>query len=244
MANFELSTSIAIVALAALCHAFFQLSLSVLTLLSSHAIGRETRRAKVLSLTGTYIFGNAIMVALIVSSVSFILSAILPKTNHTLLWAIAAAWIIAVGVAVWTIYFRRREGTALWIPRSFAKFLNKRTKHAMSSAETFSLGLVSALIEVLFTSAPILITSLVLIELPGYMQLSGLALYTLAVITPMLIIYVLIGNRIKLSHIQKWRENNKRFLQFAAGSGLMILGAFIYVSCVLALSSGSERLVL
>jgi hypothetical protein len=33
-----------------------------------------------------------------------------------------------------------------------------------------------------------------------------------------------------LSRIQRWREANKHFLQFAAGSGLLILGFFVYVN--------------
>jgi uncharacterized membrane protein (DUF485 family) len=32
-----------------------------------------------------------------------------------------------------------------------------------------------------------------------------------------------------VARIQKWREHNKRFLQFAAGSALIVLGVYFYV---------------
>jgi hypothetical protein len=52
----------------------------------------------------------------------------------------------------------------------------------------------------------------------------------------LLIVNGLIGSGHKISSIQKWRENNKRFLQFAAGSGLLILGCYLYVDKVVAVS--------
>ena len=45
---------------------------------------------------------------------------------------------------------------------------------------------------------------------------------------------MLIGGGHKLSRIQKWREDNKRFMQFAAGSALLVLGFYMYVNEVVA----------
>ena len=41
---------------------------------------------------------------------------------------------------------------------------------------------------------------------------------------------LMVGGGKKLSRIQKWREQNKRFIQFAAGSALFVLGFFIYAN--------------
>jgi hypothetical protein len=43
----------------------------------------------------------------------------------------------------------------------------------------------------------------------------------------------LIGGGHTISGIQRWREQNKRFLQFVAGSALIVLGFYVYVEQVL-----------
>jgi hypothetical protein len=43
------------------------------------------------------------------------------------------------------------------------------------------------------------------------------------------IIWILVARGVSLGRIQKWRETNKRFLQFSAGAGAIILGAFVYI---------------
>jgi hypothetical protein len=50
---------------------------------------------------------------------------------------------------------------------------------------------------------------------------------------------VLIGSGHRLSEIQKWRETNKRFLQFSAGGALVVLGFFVYVCKILAETTGA-----
>lgn len=66
-------SSLAIVALAALIHASFQLSLSVLTLLSGHAIGTKRSQAKVLRLSWGFIIGVGVMTLLVLSFISLLL---------------------------------------------------------------------------------------------------------------------------------------------------------------------------
>jgi hypothetical protein len=68
------------------------------------------------------------------------------------------------------------------------------------------------------------------------MQLAGIAIYTTISLFSLLVVNALIGSGHKLSRIQKWREDNKRFLQFAAGSGLLVLGFYLYVDHIVAAS--------
>ena len=60
-------TSLAIVGFAALIHASFQLSVSVLTLLSGHAIGAKKSHARLVRLTTSYTTGAGVMTLLIVT---------------------------------------------------------------------------------------------------------------------------------------------------------------------------------
>jgi hypothetical protein len=227
--------SFAIIAFAALIHASFQLSVSMLTLLSGHAIGRRTAHHKLLQFACSFITGIAFMVLLLVSFGALVLQRTLPHGIPILVWAIAAGLLIGLGVAVWVFYYRHEKGTGLWLPRGIARYLADRTKATKSNAEAFGLGLSSSVGELIFTLAPMFIAALVLIQLEPAWQLIGIALYTLISLGSLLIVYVLIGGGHKLSQIQKWRERNKRFLQFAAGAGLLVLGFYIYVEKVIAI---------
>jgi hypothetical protein len=225
-------SSFAIIAFAALIHASFQLSVSMLTLLSGHAIGSKTAHAKLLRLTNGFALGVAVMTVLLLSFAAFVFQQSFGNHVPLLAWTVACGLVLGLGIAVWAFYYRRETGTSLWLPRGMARYLSDRTKATKRSAEAFNLGLGSVLAELLFVLAPIIISALVLIQMEPALQLAGVALYTALSLLSILIVNGLIGSGHKLSRIQKWREDNKRFLQFAAGSGLLVLGFYLYVDQV------------
>ena len=237
--HMDIASSLAIVTLAALIHASFQLSVSVLTLLSGHAIGARTSQARVMRLTFGFVSGVGVMTLLALSFISLVFLHVFGKEAPQFVWAIVCGLLIGVGLAVWFFYYRREKGTSLWIPRSFARHLSDRSKATKSGAEAFSLGLTTVISELLFIAAPMIISALVLIQLPGYWQLIGIAIYSVISLLTLFSIWVLIGSGHKLSSIQKWREDNKHFLQFAAGGALTVLGFFVYVCKIVSDVSGS-----
>ena len=99
--------------------------------------------------------------------------------------------------------------------------------------------MMSVIGELLFVIAPLLVSALVLLELPSIWQLVSIIIYAVVSLMPLFSVWVLIGSGHKLSEIQRWREKNKHFLQFAAGAGLIILGAFVYVYQILGVAVGS-----
>lgn len=224
--------SFAIIIFAALIHASFQLSVSMLTLLSGHAIGAKTAHSKLLRLVGSFFFGAAVMTMLLVSFAAFIFQHSFGNTVPLMAWAVSCGLLLGLGIAVWTFYYRKGEGTSLWLPRGMAKYLGSRAKATRNSSEAFSLGMSSVVAELLFIIAPVIMAALVLIHLQPIWQLVGVATYTAVSLLSLAIVNILIGSGHKLSRIQKWREDNKRFLQFAAGSGLLILGFYVYVDQV------------
>jgi len=235
----DIASSLAIVTLAALIHASFQLSVSVLTLLSGHAIGAKHSQARVMRLTFGFVTGVGVMTLLALSFISLLFLHMFGNDAPDFVWAIACGLLIGVGLTVWFFYYRREKGTSLWIPRSFARHLSERSKATKNAAEAFSLGLTSVIGELLFIAAPMIISALVLIQLPGHWQLVGIAIYAVISLITLFSIWVLIGSGHKLSAIQKWREDNKGFLQFAAGGALAVLGFFVYVCKVLSDVSGA-----
>lgn len=227
-------SSFAVIAFAALIHASFQLSVSVLTLLSGHAIGAKTAHTRLLRLTSSYVLGVAVMTTLLISFTAFLLQHAFGRDVPLLAWAIGCGLLLGLGIAVWAFYYRREKGTTLWLPRGIARYLSERSKATKLSAEAFGLGLSSVVGELIFILAPVVITSLVLIGLEPAWQLLGIAVYATVSLLSLLIVNALVGSGHKLSVIQKWREQNKRFLQFAAGSALLVLGFYVYVDHVVA----------
>ena len=225
--------SLAIIALAALIHASFQLSVSVLTLLSSHTLSTKQTQAKLLRLTTGFLVGAGIMTVLLLSFTSLVLLHVFGTETPQFIWAAGCGLLVGVAVSIWLFYFRREKGTTLWIPRSIATYLTERIQSTKLSAEAFGLGLSSIIGEILFIIAPLVMAALVLIQLPPMWQLAGIGIYTVISLLSLIIVWVLIGSGHSISQIQKWRESNKHFLQFAAGAGLIVLVFFVYVNEIL-----------
>ena len=234
----DILSSLAIVSLAALIHASFQLSVSVLTLLSGHSIGAKHSQARLLRLTTSFVFGAGLMTVLLLSFFSLVLLHVFGANTPQVVWAAGCGLLVGVAISVWLFYYRREKGTTLWIPRGAADYLTQRTKSTKLSAEAFGLGLSSVIGEILFIIAPLLMAALVLIQLPPVWQLVGIAIYVLVSLLSLLIVWVLIGSGHNLGKIQNWRESNKYFLQFAAGTGLIILSFFVYVTEILGSTVG------
>ena len=234
----DIPSSLAIIAFAALIHASFQLSISVLTLLSGHAIGAKRSHAKLLRLTSSFVFGAGLMTVLLLSFTSLVLLDLFGTNAPQIAWAVSCGLLIGVAVSVWLFYYRHEKGTTLWIPRGVANYLTARTKSTKLSAEAFGLGLSSVIGEILFIIAPLFMASLVLIQLPSSWQLVGIVIYTVISMLSLIIVWALIGSGHTLGQIQKWRESNKYFLQFTAGTGLVVLGCFVYVYEILGSTIG------
>lgn len=222
--------AVSIIALAGLIHASFQLSVSMATSLSGHVLGRKLAAWRTLRLLFSFVVGAFVMTLLCVSFASYAIGIFAPHSD--LLWIGLTAGLLIVGLAVILFYYRKTEGTELWIPRNFAHFLRKRTAKTNLAAEAFSLGLTSVVSELLFTIVPIITAACAIIMLPPAWQIVGAAGYTLTATFGLIIVAMLIGSGRQLSRIQRWREQNKCFLQFAAGLGLIILGFYIYVNTV------------
>ncbi|MFZ1258742.1 MAG: hypothetical protein WAQ25_04710 [Candidatus Saccharimonas sp.] len=223
-----------IIALAALIHASFQLSISLVTVLSGHTIGRKARAKRLLQLTGSFLLGTVTMTALCVSFLATLASQLFGSKPPSLVWSAATGLMMGLGLAVWAFYYRHKKpGTSLWLPRGMAHFLVERTKATTASAESFSLGATSVLAEGIFVIGPASAAALALVSLPAPWQLAGIGVYTLVASAGIGTVVALIGSGHSLANLQKWREHNKRFLQFAAGSALLILGFYMYVNEVI-----------
>ena len=171
------------------------------------------------------------MTTLLVSTVALLFISSFHGTEiPTIVWASTSGLLFGLGIAMWIFYYRKTAGTTLWIPRNMAYYLSKRTKETKDSAEAFALGLGSVLAEIMFIIVPIIVTSLTLIRLSPGLQIAGIGLYAVMSLSSLIIVLLIVGSGHKISSIQKWRETNKHFLQFASGAGIIALGFYIYAA--------------
>lgn len=209
----------------------------MLTLLSGHALGKATRRQRLLRRIHSFVFGTFLMTLLVVSFLVYILDITLHHDAQLekLATAGAVGVLAGLGLATWAFYYRRQKpGVTLWMPRGMARFLAARAKATRSSSEAFSLGLTSVIAELLFIIGPAFAASLSIISLPTTgLQLGGLATYVICSLLPLIAIGLLVIRGVTIATIQRWREQHKRFLQFSAGSCLLILASFLFVDRVI-----------
>ncbi len=227
-----------IIALAATIHACFQLCVSVLTLLSAHTLGVKKSQNKLFRLATSFLIGSFTMTVLILSDVVLVAFSIYQSNIPQLAWCVGCGILLVSGAAVWLFYFRKGPGTMLWIPRGMAHYLNNRASATKSCAESFGLGLVSVFGEIMFIIAPIIIAALAITQLPLVWQPMAIGGYAIISTMSLAIVWLLIIKGYKLSRIQRWREENKRFMQFSAGAGLIILSIFVFVNVILNYSIG------
>ena len=223
------ASPILVIAFAGLLHASFQLGVALLTLLSGHSLGINRSFRRLMHLNVAYLFGATVVTILIFAALAYIL--LLSIGQHIqLAWLVAALINMVIGVSVMIFYYRRQKGTGLWLPDSMAQYLSKRVKKTNHTAEAFTLGAGSVLAETPFLIGPFTVAVLYTLTLEGsQLQLLSLITYSFIALAPLVAIVALVGGGHKISHIQKWREENKLFLQYCAGCGLLILGAFVFV---------------
>ncbi|MBI3494866.1 hypothetical protein HY004_02705 [Candidatus Saccharibacteria bacterium] len=220
---------ILVIAFAGLLHASFQLGVALLTLLSGHSLGSHRSYRKLMRLNFAYLFGASVVTVLLFSGLAYF--ALLGASSFMeLQWLVPALLNMVIGASVIMFYYRRSKGTGLWIPHSMAEYLSKRTQKTDHVGEAFTLGAGSVLAELPFLIGPLSVAVLYTLSIDGSdMQFISVLIYCLIALSPLLIIVSLVGSGKKISKIQRWREDNKLFLQYAAGSGLVILGAFVFV---------------
>lgn len=208
-------------------HASFQLGVSMLTLLSSHAIGKGKRHSQILRLDLGYSLGAIVMTAGLLALSLYCINSLLTFITP-LHWAMMSGLLAGAGLAVILFYYRRGKGTMLWLPRGFVEFASVRAKKTRNSYEAFAIGAAMVVAELPFLFAPLLLISLMLHGVSSDQHLVTLLGYSVLACLPLLFMTVLISSGHKISTIQRWREDNKKFLQWSGGLMLILLGVYVY----------------
>lgn len=220
----ELWTILAAIAFTALLHASFQLAASVLTRLSGHTLGAKRTHKRLIHLMAAYIGGNLTMVMLLVCASTYLLSHL--GTPEPILWAMVALVAVLTG-ALTILFYNRKRSSLLWLPDGLTNYLDVRTKKTKQSGEAFALGLTTAIAEVPFFLAPLLIVGMLLQQPDALTQLLLLGTYVVLAVSPLIIHFFMISSGAKISLLERWRSTHQRFLQLVCGLGLITLGIYL-----------------
>ena len=224
--NNELSTIGLLVLGAVFVHACFQLSVSVLTLLSSHTIGRRLPNTRLMSLTFWYIVGVVASLALL-QIAAIALMRTLMSHDHVLASWVTLTILPVVALLVALFYYRRGQGTKLWLPKSAAEYITGRAKKTRSSVEAFALGTTTTLTELPFAIAPIIVSAYAFQAFPSDWWWRLALGYGLVVGLPLVFVALYLSSGHKLSTVQKWREDAKNFLKWTSAGALLLLTIYI-----------------
>lgn len=206
--------------------ACFQLSVSVLTLISSHTIGAARAYSKLLSLVSAYLLGViAALFGLAITAIS------LADTSRYFFsgsaWPVVGSISILIGGLILAFYYRQSKGTSLWVPRPLVKFLDGRSKRTRSAIETFSLGILTTVAELPFSFVAFLLLAYLVRDANANTQIALSLVFALMASLPLLFVAAAITSGHKISTIQRWRENNKNFLRWSSGLCLVLLGFYL-----------------
>lgn len=208
-------------------HACFQLSVSVLTRLSSHTIGAGKSHQRLLGLALCYTLGVIVATSSVMLAVSAKL-AWLSTMNESWPSLTVIGLLPVIGLLVILFYYRRKRGTTLWLPRPFVDYLMERAKKTRSGVEAGMLGAATVVGELPFILAPIGIAAL---WSTFAAPVSEWVVYSLAyaflISLPLFFLTLYISSGHKISSVQDWRERNKTFLQWTSGVALLLLDIFI-----------------
>jgi len=218
--------------MAAVIHATLQLSLGALLLLYHASLGKHVRK-KTRFLVDSYISGLGTLVFLSLGAIIFILDRYFGKPLYIEELVIVVGMLVALAIAAWFVYYRRGKSTELWLPRSVARFIDKRAKLTNSNTEAFSLGLLTSLAEMPFTLVLFVVAANSTMVLPPMYQILAVAMYTLITIIPPVVLRFAIRKGQTVVSIQRWRVKHKTFFRLLTGVGFLVLAFFLFTFEVL-----------
>jgi membrane protein implicated in regulation of membrane protease activity len=201
-----------IILLSAIVHASLQLELGALILLYHASLGKHIKK-KTKELASSYVFGAAMLVILFLSTIVFLITTFATSSLSTECIAVFSAVLIMLAVLIWLFYYRGKRTTELWIPKTIARYINKRAKLTESNVEAFSLGMLTAFSEMPFSLILMIVAGNSIMELPLEWQFIVIMGYSFIAVLPLLTLRFFIRRGSTVVDVQKWRVKNKNFLK-------------------------------
>ena len=221
-----------IILLSAIVHASLQLELGALILLYHASLGKHIKK-KTKELASSYVFGAAMLIILFLSTIVFLITTFATSSLSTECIAVFSAVLIMLAVLIWLFYYRGKRTTELWIPKTIARYINKRAKLTESNVEAFSLGMLTAFSEMPFSLILMIVAGNSIMELPLEWQFIVIMGYSFIAVLPLLTLRFFIRRGSTVVDVQKWRMRNKGFFKALSGTLFLTLAIFLIAFKVL-----------
>lgn len=215
-----------IVVLAGLVHATLQLGVGTQLLLYHASLGKHIKK-KTRELATNYIFGNALLTGLATAAACFGISVVFEGKMNAAMLTIVVGILVALAISVWGFYYRWGKSTELWLPKSIARYINRRAKATESNTEAFGLGMLACFAETPFTLILIMVAANCILSLPQALQILALAIYVVLSVLPLVVLRIAVRKGNTVVDVQKWRLKNKNFIRIISGVGFAVLAVFI-----------------
>ncbi len=217
--------SIAVIALAGIVQASLQISLGGLVLLYHSSMGQHRRR-KTRYLAKSYIWGALAISFLAVCAGAFILERIFQGEIAREAVFVVSGMLLASAAVMWLLYYRRgRQSTQTWLPKSLTHYISRRARATGANIEAFSLGMLSAFVELPLTIAIYAVVANCLISTTQ--PFLALGIYLAVVALPMVLLKLRMKTGRNVAEIQRWRIQNKAFVRIISGSGFAVLAVVV-----------------
>ena len=222
----SLGVQIGVILLAAIVHASLQLEVGALLLLYHSSLGKHIKK-KTKNLVSNYIFGAMVLVILLLSTIIFFISTFMNSALSPESIAILASVLLMLALLIWLFYYRTRQSTELWLPKSISRYINKRAKSTESNVEAFSLGALTAFSEIPFSVILMVLAGNSILSLKFEWQFVATAIYALITVLPLFVLRFSIRRGNTVVDIQKWRVKNRNFFKVLSGFLFLTLAVFI-----------------
>lgn len=207
-------------------HACYQLSVSVLTYMSAHSLSKKVSAKRLLGLGLSYSLGVIVLTALVLLGlVALVMSD--AATAHPSITVLTLVVAPIVSLLTVKVYYRSGKGTQLWLPRPIADYLLERSRKTKRGVEAFALGAVTVIGELPFIVAPLLLVALSIAGRSTGVWFGWSFVYAAAAALPLVFITMYLTSGHSVAHIQRWREQNKRFLQWTSTIALLLLTVYL-----------------
>lgn len=212
-----------LVLLAALVSAFNPYTIGVLILLVSSVYGRGRASHHVLALGLMFVltlFGTSLLGGVVL----LYLFSLVPQIAASYLTLGIGILVVCAGLLEIKDFLWYGQGLSLGMPRLAARNVKALTKSRPGIFTAIMLGMFVAVITSGSSSAPYFAT---ITALQGHFDATGIGLLTLysgIFVFPMIIMLLLIVNGVRVSTLQRWKEESKAKMRLGVGLLLVALG--------------------
>jgi len=223
-------TSLGILIVAMLIMFFMQLVPGVFLLFSHHVYGKYSK-IKASDLSLFFILGVELMLALILIILYLTLNAIFAfiRIDERMIFWIFGVIFIILGILFLVFYFRRGDGTNLYISRKCANNFQRVINSTKKRSDAFLLGLISLIPELIFTLPIYLVVVLEIMKIEDNALARGglIILIVLVSIIPLLVMHILFGSGHNMANIQRVRVKNKLFVRITVSILFLVLATLL-----------------